>query len=309
MNMKSRAILLLALFFFIIPVYAHAGTGLKITYCEPNKIIGEPPYILLTYEYPQDLKKSEMEITVNGQKAFYEPDGGGFGGGMTSESVLLYVGPPGKKQIKIVVKSDDKVLSATQTIDFRSSGDILLLDRSNGEAILSSDPEFHFFGYFFKNLKIKLNGDYLKFHQEPIKVSADHFHIICRPNLRPGENTLDLTWKSENGKSKSKQYHFYLVKNGVIKQGDSIEVRLGRLKSKMGPFYYAAIKGNSLKGETGPILAKQISWKNYYLSQDLIACVKVKAKQPGKGVIEIYKKEVFYNPPEINRRIDLTVVK
>ena len=313
--MKWRTILLLALFFFTSPFYAHSGTGLKITRCEPDKIIGEPPYILLNYEYPQDFKKSGVEITVNSHKAFYEPAGGGFGGGMTSESALVYVGAPGKKQIKVIVKSADKVLRGTQTIDFRSQGDILLLDRTDGEAIFSpvksneSPMEFHFFGYFSKDLKMELNGATLKFHLEPIKVSADHFQISCWPDLRAGDNTLTLIWKSVDGKPRSKQYHFYLAKHGVVRQGDSIKVSLGRLQSKMGPFYHAVVKGNCLKAESGPVLSKQISWKRYYLTQDQIVRVMVKAQHPGKGVIKIYKKEVFYNPAKLYRRINLTVIK
>jgi len=264
---------------------------------------------LLNYEYPQDFKKSGVEITVNGRKAFYEPNGGGFGGGMTFESALVYVGGPGKKQIKVSVKSADTVLSGTKTIDFRSQGDILLLDRSDGEAIFSPPGELHFFGYFFKDLKMELNGEPLKFHQEPLKVSADHSQISCRPDLRPGKNTLALSWKSDAGKPRSRQYHFYLVKQGIVKQGDSLKVTLGRLQSKMGPFYYAKLKGSCLKGESGPVLAKEISWRSHYLTQNLVVRVIVKAQKPGKGVIEIYKKEVFYNPSALNRQIDLTVVK
>ena len=235
---------------------------------------------------------------------------------MTSETWIVYVGPPGKKHLKVTVRSDHQVLSATRTMDFRSQGDILLLDRTDGDAILSSGgpgrwpTEFHFFGYFFKDLQMELNGNKLEFHLEPLKVSADHFQISCRPELRQGDNTLVLNWKSADGKPRSKQYHFYLAKNGVVKQGDSITVRLGRLGSKSGPFYHAVVKGDCLQIEKGARLAKQVSLrKGFYLSQDLIARAIFKAQKPGKGVIGVYKKAVFFEPAEFDRRIEVTIVK
>jgi hypothetical protein len=307
--MKRTLILLALLVFGACPAAAASKAALNITRCEAVQAFGAPSYIIIDVEYPQDLEKTGEEILVNGRPAYYGAAGGGFGGGMNQNSYLVYVGAPGTKDLKVTLKAGGQVLTATRTMEFRSAGDIILLNRMDGEAIFAPG-EFRFFGYFVRDVAVTVNGRQAPCQQEPLKVSAAHFLLRCSPELKQGDNTLTVSWQGADGQAVSRQYQVYLAQDGVVKQGDTIKLTLGPIRSKSGPFYRAEIIGSSLEA-AGQSLADEVTLgKRFFLGKGAkLFAIKVRAKAPGAGIIKVFVRKFFLNPYEFDREIKLTVVQ
>ncbi len=302
------------------------GESLKITQWEPMGGPPAPAYIHLSTEFPCDLKKPRETIRVNGRPAAFTRLGGGFGGGVCLQDYAVYVGTPGIKEITVTLSAGDRTLTASTSLEFRSQGAIVLLDRVDGQAVWAPE-EWRFWVYFVKDVKIffqhnpssaarngvkdvkiTVNDQEQPAQLAPAPVSEHHFVLTCRPDLRPGSNTITLAGTNLEGREIKAQYHTYYARDRQVKVNDEILLPYGYWGSKSGPFFRLEVEGEAV-APVGGVDRDQSGLKDgawFFMERKILK--RLRALRPGTVTLRFLEKKWFTEPFQLRRTDQLTVV-
>jgi hypothetical protein len=314
LNHRSQTIWSVAIVLFVAVICCctikiQAAGVLRIEKVEPMKVNGgEPSFATMEVSYPGDWQKGTWQVAVNGKKAVFEVTGYGSGGGRNSESFFIYLGASGGKKIEVIFKTDSITAKAKKTTEFKSSGDLLLLDRFDGEAVLE-ETALHFWSYFIKDAKVKVNGVPLPLEVPSVAVAEGIVLLSCKPHLQPGANIIEYSGKQTNGKDFNHKISLFFIKDHKVKIADRFNFGYGHPGSKSGPFYKLELTGNGLAVDNNhqemffPTL-----FKEQWLIQSSIYCGAVTAKEPGVAVLRVMVKNHFLDSGyQVDREVTISV--
>uniref|UniRef100_A0A7C5ALE7 Uncharacterized protein n=1 Tax=Desulfobacca acetoxidans TaxID=60893 RepID=A0A7C5ALE7_9BACT len=283
------------------------GPSLRMVKWEPMSGPPAPAYIHLEVELPCDLKEPQEEITVNGQAAAFRHLGFSSGSGRCGRDYAVYVGPPGKKMVRLDINTGSRVLSAAATLVFESRGAIVLLDRVPGEAVLEPG-EWRFWGYFVRDLKVRVNDMEVPYQLRPSPVSEHHALITCQPNLRPGPNLITIVGKGLGGEAVKLECPTYYIKDQKVRLHDEILLPYGYMGSKSGPFFRLDVEGKALQpGESQDLDQAGLKDDAWYYQKRMFL-KRLKAVNTGEAVLKFYEKAWFTNPFQLRKTLTLKVV-
>jgi hypothetical protein len=300
----SRIGILITVVIIAISSSLYAQTGnLKIEKIEPVTYFGEPPYVQIEISYPMSWGEGSFRFTVNGENTAFEKRGGGFGQGLYDNDFWLYIGEPGKKEITVTFKSSSLTTQRKELFEFKSNGDLVLLNHYDGETLFKETP-FQFFTYFVRNIKLTLNGTEVPYVIQTVPASKVHSLVVFKPQFTSGLNTVQFSGKRFDNKDFIRQFSFFFIKDATVKTGDQFNFGYGYPGSKSGPFFELKIDGAALtldderREASFPVLQTD-QWlihKSTYLQT-------VTAKEPGTGSIMVLEQGSFLDPDfkEISR--------
>jgi hypothetical protein len=279
----------------------------RIIKWEPMGGPPEPAYIHLEVALPCDLKEPREEFTVNGQPAVFTHLGFSSGSEGCSRDYALYVGPPGTKHITFTLTEGGRRFTASTTLDFRSRGAVVLLDRLGQEA-LREPGEWRLWVYFVKNLKVTVNGTPQPLTEQATAVSPHHTLVSFRPSLRPGPNLIVVEAEDAQGGRISREYRPYYLKDGQIRVKDEMLWPYGYMGSKSGPFFRLEVEGEALKITGQQELDQAFLKDQAWFAQKRLFLKKIRAQQPGEVTLKVYKKSWFTNPYQLEETHRLRVI-
>lgn len=306
-KMRLRLVVLSGVILILATLPVWAGQDLKIVKWEPQSGPPAPAYVHLEVELPCDHTDFRERFTVNGQAAAFQPLGFASGSGRCTRDYAVYVGPPGKKEVRLEIAAGDRRLFAATALDFRSKGAIVLLDRVPGEAVLEPG-EWRFWVYFVQDLAVRVNGREVPFDLKPTPVSPHHALLSLRPKLQPGPNLVAVAGKGLAGEAVRLECPTYLVNDRQVKLHHEILLPYGYLGSKSGPFFRLEVAGEALQAGERLDLEQAGLKEDAWFYAKRIFLKKLKAVKTGEAVLKFYEKSWFTNPYECRRTLHLRVV-
>ncbi|MGE5557353.1 MAG: hypothetical protein ACM3WV_01935 [Bacillota bacterium] len=285
-----------------------ASGGLVMEKIEPVKSFGEPPYVTVDLKYPEAWGDGTLQFFVNREKAVHMATGGGSGGGFRSVSCVLYVGEPGKKKIEAVFASAVKRSRAIKSFNFRSDGDILLVNHAAGAAMFEIKP-LSFRTYFVTNMKVFLNGTAIMFESKYDHIMKGCASLNVIPALRQGNNMLEITGRRPDGRECRKKFPLFYIRDGRVKAGETFRLGYGYEGSRSGPFFKLEIAGESLVPDGDSVVERcPVLLENNWIGMNSIFFQSLKAEKAGNAIIKILRKNHFRDKEyAVDKKMELVV--
>jgi hypothetical protein len=216
-----------------------APTDIRIESLKPLK--GEP-YARVSIEFPKKWESPLFTIQVDGKEINTKRESGGFSIDRQMESFLFFPGKPGEKAVIVSAVVNGKKYEAGAAMNWQPSSFLMLMEHEGNRTLILKEERLSIVAANVEQVVITFNGKVI----EPSLFGNNATLFSFQPVWRSGVNILNVTGKGGDRKDVSRTYSFYLLKEGLIKEGETVMLVYGCEGSKSGPFFEVLIEGNAL---------------------------------------------------------------
>ncbi len=208
----------------------------------PDNTVGittEPFLLTADVSYPSSYgDNGTLVLTVNNTVTPFREVGGGYGGGRVTRTLQFYAGAPGDKNIVATYSIDGEPFATTPVnYGFVSHGDVLLLDRFDGETLFAAQP-LRFLAYFAGEVQATLNGTPLALTAARLDAAnADLLHECAAPAYVAGTNTLVVRWTGSNGQARERSITLLYHPGYRVPRHQPVRIAYGEVGSRSGPYF------------------------------------------------------------------------
>lgn len=246
----------------------------------------EPVCLYVEISYSMDFERPAIKFLVNGKEAVCREGGGGFGGGYYDRSFYVYAGKPGEKNLEVILTSKNEKVSRSARYEFKSSGNLLLLDLADNQIILNNKT-LNFYSAFFTGWNIQVNGKKQEFSTKEI---SEGIHLLSvTPDFRRGWNEVAVSGRDASGQEKAKEFRLYYSRDGEVFLGDRFNFTYTGEDTKS----YRALaylEGDSVEpdGEEDRDV-RLFTLKDNFLSRLSLALLPLKAIKTGTATVKVVR--------------------
>lgn len=208
----------------------------------PDNVVGvttEPFLLTADVSYPSSYgDNGTLVLTVNNSVIPFREVGGGYGGGRVTRTLQFYAGVPGDKNIVATYSIDGEPFATTPVnYGFVSRGDVLLLDRFDGETLFAAEP-LRFLAYFAGDVQATLNGEPLALTASRLDAANADLVLTCaEPSFTPGSNTLVVRWTGSTGQARERSITLLYHPGHQVPRNQPVRIAYGKVGSRSGPYF------------------------------------------------------------------------